>query len=113
MCVIAKKEELKLLYPLLEAFFSKEKTIKIYDSLNFYYYYLLLKTYFPKITFALNLIQGQITPENQLLTQISYTHKQIHSYLIDLGIPCLKEYNISNLMCDIFIPQYQDLKSRK
>ena len=79
----------------------------MHEALNLYYCYLLLKTSFPKeklISFSQQL-QGQLG-QRLLDIRISSTHHAVYQGLLDSGIPALKEFNISNLMCDIYIPRY-------
>jgi hypothetical protein len=30
--------------------------------------------------------------------------------LIEMGIPCIMEYNLNNIICDIYIPKYGDIE---
>jgi hypothetical protein len=34
------------------------------------------------------------------------THQKLYNAFILVGIAALKEHNVSNLMCDIFVPHY-------
>lgn len=80
--------------------------MRFYDTLNFYYCYLLMKTYLPmKKDYFQSLLQN--LESQQLIAEISETHINLYKTFIDAGIPALKQHNISNLMCDIFIPRYE------
>ena len=49
-----------------------------------------------------------------MVSSVSKTHLQLYNSFISAGIAALKEHNISNLMCDIFVPTYitKDRKSQ-
>lgn len=73
--------------------------------LNFYFCYLLLKTYFPKTNLSFEKV-AEALEHQHLLSSISLTHESFYNNFIEAGIPALKEHNISNVMCDVFVPYY-------
>ena len=108
MCVLGNKEELSRVFPICQDYFSSSETEPAqHDTLNFYYCFLILKTYFPtpgvlKLSSILQDHLGQKT----LQSMISETHELVYNQIVECGVACLKEFNINNLMCDIFIPKY-------
>lgn len=48
---------------------------------------------------------------HQLQTYTSTTQKEVYTTMLDIGIPCLSEYNLNNILCDIMIPEYKSMKN--
>lgn len=71
-------------------------TARVHDSLNFYYCYLLLKTYFPKsvpLPVSLDNLLPQIKSHlagKKLQSEVSKTHHVVYQAFLDAGIAALK-----------------------
>jgi len=34
---------------------------------------------------------------------------EVHNTLLEVGVPCISEFNLNNIICDIMIPEWKNL----
>lgn len=82
----------------------------MHEAMNFYYCYLYLRASFPKINDFREIIHAALQ-NFTLETHTSVIQKEAFEVMKSLGVPCLIEYNLNNLICDFMVPEWKNLKN--
>lgn len=81
-----------------------------FEAFNVYYCYLYLRTACPQINNYREHIH-KLMEGHFLQTKPSEIQMEVYRWMVELGVPCIPEYNLNNITCDIMIPQWKSLKN--
>jgi hypothetical protein len=110
MCVLFEREELREAYPLIERSLARADSLPQHEAMNFYLCYLYLRAAYPQINDYRDKIHRSLESFS-LETHSSQAQREAVEMLQALGVPCLNEYNLNNLICDIMVPEWQNLRN--
>ncbi len=75
-----------------------------------YYCYLYLRTSCLEINEYRDKIHSFLE-KHTLETHSSNIQMQVYNNIIESGVPCIPEYNLNNVICDIMIPEWKNLRN--
>ncbi len=78
--------------------------------MNFYLCYLYLRSEYPQINDHRDKIHRWLESAS-LETHSSQAQREAFQLMQDIGVPCLIEYNLNNLICDIMVPEWRNLRN--
>jgi hypothetical protein len=108
--VLFDRAELRDAYQLIERSFKRPDPLPLHEAMNFYLCYLYLRTAYPQINDFRDKIHKSLE-QFSLETHSSLAQREAFELLKGLGVPCLMEYNLNNLICDIMVPEWQSLRN--
>jgi hypothetical protein len=110
LCVLFDRAELRDAYQLIERSFKRPDPLPLHEAMNFYLCYLYLRTAYPQINDFRDKIHKSLE-QFSLETHSSLAQREAFELLKGLGVPCLMEYNLNNLICDIMVPEWRSMRN--
>ena len=95
---------------MIERYIVRAQNVDQAQATNIYYCYLYLRTVCPQINEHRNRIHNLVSGF-KLQTHSSKTQVEVYEAMLRIGVPCIPEYNLNNLICDIMVPEWGRLKN--